>query len=45
MVPSGYEGNENHFECIDVVLEMILHPVLVLRASCFPEKVGLNKKA
>jgi len=45
MVPSEYEGNENYFECIDVVLEKIIHPALILRLSCIPEKVGVNKKS
>ena len=38
-------GNENHFACIDVVLVKIIHPTLILRLSCFPEKLGVNNKA
>jgi hypothetical protein len=27
-----------------VKLQLQVHPVLVLRSSCIPEKVGVNKK-
>jgi len=45
MVPSEHEGNENHFYYIDVVLEKIIYLALILRLSCFLEKLGVNTKA